>query len=527
MIVKKRKKGVPYQKKKLRFSVKKHFLIISLFFIVLLTIGGYFLINQDGSTVGQAYYLDVPERKAIGADCTLESDCASNYCSPETNKCATNPKGNNFIWFDFAKGTAAPGDTFPVVVKFNTIKGVHDAKSASFNLEFDSDFEVTGIKQGPGFSLVGTPTKNVNNLNLKKDANFMALSGGIGGPGKVLATINLKVIGSYDKSEPSHDLKVKMTYFQFDDKGVAKDIPLVSKIATAKITIVPPCKDDDLDGWGAPGTNLKGCSGVKSGTNFNKLAQTKEDCDPNDGTIYPGATESCDGKDNDCNKIDDDIKKEPNSGNLMGVCSGYKVCAKIDGAWKKVDSFEVETKNNKGNFHVKDQAELEITTSLGTKSKVSLKMDDETGSKCDYVDNDCDNAIDEGLKCESSVKIPKGLLKKGKFLPGNAHYEYNVDGTFDDQSLLIVDINMLGYLRSVIGDNSLGGENQFPMNQLLKEKELFVCDDGIYYKERDKIVYEHSYDKDEKKTIYQVKDSELFTDGTFKSKVTCPKVTIK
>jgi hypothetical protein len=52
---------------------------------------------------------------------------------------------------------------------------------------------------------------------------------------------------------------------------------------------VPDCTDNDKDGYGVG----PGCSNT-------------QDCNDNDATIYPGAPELCDNKDNDCNGVVDD-----------------------------------------------------------------------------------------------------------------------------------------------------------------------------------------------------------------------------
>ncbi len=55
------------------------------------------------------------------------------------------------------------------------------------------------------------------------------------------------------------------------------------------------CMDIDNDGYGT-GANLTGCSG----------STTLSDCNDNDPTIYPGATEACDGVDNNCDNLIDE-----------------------------------------------------------------------------------------------------------------------------------------------------------------------------------------------------------------------------
>lgn len=54
--------------------------------------------------------------------------------------------------------------------------------------------------------------------------------------------------------------------------------------------------DADNDGFGVDGTTVQACEAPSDNT----YALVGGDCDDNDNTVYPGATEICDGKDNDC-----------------------------------------------------------------------------------------------------------------------------------------------------------------------------------------------------------------------------------
>jgi hypothetical protein len=70
--------------------------------------------------------------------------------------------------------------------------------------------------------------------------------------------------------------------------------------ATLKIEIeITPCADFDGDSYDTCDTGMPGDDGKP------------RDCDDDDETIYPGANESCDGKDNDCDESTADGTSEP------------------------------------------------------------------------------------------------------------------------------------------------------------------------------------------------------------------------
>jgi hypothetical protein len=58
--------------------------------------------------------------------------------------------------------------------------------------------------------------------------------------------------------------------------------------------------DADNDGYGNINNSIQNCSQPGG------YVTDSSDCDDNDATVYPGATEICDGKDNDCNGLIDD-----------------------------------------------------------------------------------------------------------------------------------------------------------------------------------------------------------------------------
>lgn len=113
------------------------------------------------------------------------------------------------------------------------------------------------------------------------------------------------------------------------------------------------CIDTDKDGWNATAGGV--CGPIA-------------DCNDATNKVYPGATEVCDGKDNDCNSNTADSSGEvaSNASNTKGVCAGQKrICSK--GAWQDPDY---------------------------TQTVVGYEANEIT---CNGIDDDCDGQTDENI----------------------------------------------------------------------------------------------------------------------------------
>ncbi|MFT4974490.1 MAG: hypothetical protein ACI8S6_000373 [Myxococcota bacterium] len=126
--------------------------------------------------------------------------------------------------------------------------------------------------------------------------------------------------------------------------------------------------DADEDGFGDPDTGADVCE-FSDGAVANA-----NDCDDTDDATYPGSTEVCDGRDNDCDTLVDE-----------DVTTTFYADADADGygdpgAWEEACAAPAGM--------VVDGTDCDDTTDAANPASAEI---------CDEIDNDCDDDVDEGV----------------------------------------------------------------------------------------------------------------------------------
>jgi len=136
-------------------------------------------------------------------------------------------------------------------------------------------------------------------------------------------------------------------------------------------------RDADGDGYGNPNNSIKSCS-QPSG-----YVSNSTDCSDNDSSVHPGATEVCDGKDNDCDgQIDE------------GLGQNWYRDADGDGYGNPNNSVQ---SCSQPSGYVSNSTDCSDSDSSIHPGATEI---------CDSKDNDCDGQIDEG---GSAPSAPTGV----------------------------------------------------------------------------------------------------------------------
>jgi hypothetical protein len=181
--------------------------------------------------------------------------------------------------------------------------------------------------------------------------------------------------------------------------------------------------DNDGDGFGA-GPAVVGCV-VPPG-----YVENDDDCDDTDPAVYPGATEVCNGVDDDCDgDVDEGLTFDDDGDGYTSIDSCEGSADDCDDADPAVNPGATETCNG-----IDDDCDTEIDEGLtfdddgdGYTSTDSCEGStddcDDTDpavnpgatEACNGIDDDCDGSIDEGGVCAEKVVFLSSQLFDGNF----------------------------------------------------------------------------------------------------------------
>jgi len=140
--------------------------------------------------------------------------------------------------------------------------------------------------------------------------------------------------------------------------------------------------DSDGDGFGT------GAASVQCGPTPAGMATTNTDCDDSRGTVFPGATETCDGRDDDCNGTVDDAV----GANL------YYVDTDEDGYGNENAAGTIEC-TDPGVGYSLDATDCDDTDAALNPGAAEI---------CNNLDDNCDGAADEGVTVPEWVRDADG-----------------------------------------------------------------------------------------------------------------------
>ena len=133
-------------------------------------------------------------------------------------------------------------------------------------------------------------------------------------------------------------------------------------------------QDSDNDGYGHSASTTLACS-VPSG-----YAANNTDCDDGAGTVYPGASESCNSIDDDCDgQTDENVQTtyyQDLDGDGYGTTSGTTLSCSVPSGY---------------------------SSSANDCNDGSSSIYPSAPEQCNLTDNDCDGQVDEGASCRSAI----------------------------------------------------------------------------------------------------------------------------
>jgi hypothetical protein len=169
------------------------------------------------------------------------------------------------------------------------------------------------------------------------------------------------------------------------DSGCDGQVCATGKICIAGTCTFPQtCTDNDHDGYGNPG-NAKCANGPQT------------DCNDNNPAIHPGATETCNGADDNCDgSIDNGATCGTGQSCISGTCQNNPItsCTDADG-----DRYSVEANPNTCGNKCGSQTCL----GGGDCDDSDIIVHPGATETCNGVDDNCDGSVDNGATCPANM----------------------------------------------------------------------------------------------------------------------------
>jgi|GEM_PF-3540866 len=448
----------------------KHKVIVILTGVGILLLFVLMLMLKKMGSVGHAVYVEQKDVVAV-------NDAVGATGIVDKNKVV--------IWPEFSQATVAKDDIITIPLYLMSAVG-QEVTAIDMNVGFEKtmlsiDSTVLPADKLPTGEWIGKPIEVAADISAGKQVSLMS-NGGMKSGG-VFATVSFRVVGSYVDKDILSSVTFDIVKVTGVDAGV-KYVAIVDKPKiTANVIIVPQCNDVDKDGYGKPNTDQRACGKRAVDSAVAKTGVGGfSDCDDANIVINPGATEVCNGWDDNCNddseKVwDNDAKTGVDMGlvgvwndNLQGVCYGKKLC----------EPAVVGKKGWVNSYDAKDQTKNTIAFNDGVKSYTQSELFEKAlESKCDFFDNNCDGVVNEKL---GDCKIGGGGIPSGLLPTGNAFLTYGADDDFAVQKLDNLDVSLLYILKDVRDPaEPLGDAGKAPFISKVKGTPVWVCDSGVYY----------------------------------------------
>jgi len=246
--------------------------------------------------------------------------------------------------------------------------------------------------------------------------------------------------------------------------------------------------DDDFDGYGDPAESVQAC-GISTG-----ISATNDDCDDDEGTIYPGATEFCNGVDDDCNTLVDDGSVVPATWYRDEDGDGYGLLTDTIDACTQPAGYILDSRDCDDVLDFVNPGMPELCSTVGVDDDCSGTPDeviDAIDTTNYYVDGDTDGYGELGSPAVPACSAPVG------FVTDNTDCDDAVNATNPGADELCSTVG--------VDDNCVGGAD-----------ENTAVDAGTYYPDLDDDGYGDLSDSGEIRcvpTAVQVLDNTDCNDG--------------